>query len=69
MKVQVKPNETVNRLLFRVFGVDSDELEEAFYRLNPNQTTPFLEPGQVVELPTIEDKTNEVATREIPVWT
>ncbi|MBJ2148251.1 hypothetical protein JC606_17985 [Vibrio sp. IB15] len=69
MKVQVKPNETVNRLLFRVFGVDSDELEEAFYRLNPNQTTPFLEPGQVVELPTIEDKANEVATREIPVWT
>lgn len=69
MKTQAKPNETVNTLLFRVFGVDSDELEEKFYRLNPTQITPFLEPGQMVELPNVGDESDTTTTNEIPVWT
>lgn len=69
MKTQAKPNETVNTLLYRVFGVDSDELEEQFYRLNPTQTTPFLQPGQMVELPTLGSDSDSITQNEIPVWT
>lgn len=69
MKTKTKPNETVNALLYRVFGVDSDELEEQFYRLNPTQTTPFLKPSQEVELPTVGDEPEATTTNEIPVWT
>jgi hypothetical protein len=69
MKTQAKPNETVNTLLYRVFGVDSDELEEQFFRLNPTQTTHFLEPGQSVELPILGDDSDSTTQNEIPVWT
>jgi hypothetical protein len=68
MKTQAKPNETVNTLLYRVFGSDSDELENEFYRLNPNQKTHFLEPGQMVELPNIGTEPEATTTNEIPVW-
>ena len=44
-------NETVTALLYRVLGDDSDELVEAFFELNPTQTTLFLEPLQQVLVP------------------
>ncbi len=68
MKTTAKPFETVNTLLYRVFGSDSDELENEFYRLNPTQTTLFLEPGQLVELPIIGNEPEPATTNEIPVW-
>lgn len=70
MKIQAKPNETVNGLLYRVFGLDSDELEEQFYRLNPSQTTPFLTPGAFVEVPNLAAPSTEAPTsQEITLWT
>ncbi|MBE3670912.1 hypothetical protein BOO25_18460 [Vibrio navarrensis] len=67
MKVQARPNETVGGLLFRVYAMDSDALEEEFYRLNPSQSNPFLEPGKEYELPQIEN--SNVADERIEVWT
>ena len=68
MKTQVKPNETVNRLLYRIFGLDSDELEEEFYRLNPTQTSPFLTAGQIVELPQRKKSSDSSMKSGIPIW-
>lgn len=68
MKVQALPNETVNGILYRVLKTDSDEVEEAFYRLNPNQKTPFLTSLQVVEIPDTIEKAEPAATEEIEVW-
>ncbi len=55
MSVSALANETVNGLLYRILGDDTDELIEAFYELNPTQTTLFLEPLQQVLIP--ENKT------------
>ncbi|NGZ18014.1 hypothetical protein G6Z94_11755 [Vibrio aestuarianus] len=49
--VSALANETVTALLYRILGDDTDELVEAFYELNPTQTTLFLEPLQQVLIP------------------
>ncbi|GLT16298.1 hypothetical protein GCM10007938_00740 [Vibrio zhanjiangensis] len=68
MKTRAKPYETVNTLLYRVFGVDCDDLEEEFYRLNPTQNTPFLRANQEIELPYLEEDL-ETTSDDIIVWT
>lgn len=67
MKVQARHNETVGGLLFRVYAMDSDALEEEFYRLNPSQSTPFLVPGKEYELPQLES--SDTVDDRIEVWT
>ncbi|MYM61136.1 hypothetical protein GTG28_18055 [Vibrio sp. OCN044] len=48
--------------------MDSDDLEEEFYRLNPTQNTPFLRANQEIELPYLEEDL-ETTSDDIIVWT
>tara|TARA_Y100000588_G_scaffold349073_1_gene399187 strand:- start:289 stop:450 length:162 start_codon:yes stop_codon:yes gene_type:complete len=52
-----------------VFGDDSDELEADFYRLNPTQKSQFLEPKQVVVVPSQVKVEKQAATlKPLEVW-
>lgn len=70
MKAQARYRETVGDLLYRIFGHDSDELESLFYELNPDVDDHFLEPGQEVNIPLIDDETENDSDDEhvIEVW-
>ncbi|MCG9785382.1 tail protein X [Vibrio brasiliensis] len=69
MIVTARYNETVGSLLTRVFGEDSDELDDIFYQLNPSVTSRFLEAGQEVNLPDPETTTTKTESDHvIEVW-
>ncbi|ELH7952702.1 hypothetical protein Q9F39_004232 [Vibrio fluvialis] len=68
MIVQAIYGETVGRLLYRVLGEETDTLKDEFYRLNPDQTTPFLTPNQWVNLPDVVASSSESDSEVIEVW-
>ncbi len=70
MRTQARYKETVGDLLYRIFGNDSDELESLFYELNPELDEHFLEAGQEVNIPIIDDEPENVSEVEqvIEVW-
>lgn len=54
-EVETLPGDTAGKLMFRYFGRDDDELEEAFWRVNPKlllRQAPYPA-GIVVKLPDV----------------
>lgn len=68
MIVKARYNETIGSLLTHVFGEDTDELEEVFFKLNPTVKSRFLEAGQEVNLPEPETQTEEAESAQVGVW-
>ncbi|MGR5061960.1 tail protein X [Photobacterium sp. DNB22_13_2] len=54
MKVNAKAGELITDLLYRYSGQDNDQLEQAFYQLNPHVRNEVFQQNTVVVLPDVK---------------